>query len=416
MLLVSEVSQDRLILDDARIVDPVSGELSDEVTITIADGRIAAIGSAGEGEAGRRISLRGLVVLPGLIDCHVHVTACTADEASLRSMSPAYVTAWAAQSLYQMLMRGFTTVRDATGADQGLAAAVSEGLFIGPRLLFCGPGLTQTGGHADHRGPSDHSPAANSAYPSHAIVCDGEAEVRLATREVLRSGADHVKMMLSGGVASPTDRVESTQFSMGEIRAAVEEADAADRYVLGHAYSARAVNRSLEAGVRSIEHGNLLDDSSIDLFLRHAAFLVPTLVTYRVLAEEGEQWGLPARSAAKVHDVLDSGLSSLQLADERGVQIAFGTDLLGGMQRRQSEEFAIRGEVQTPLAVLRAATVTGAKLLRLEDEIGQVKEGFVADLIAVRGNPLEDARVLAEPAENVQLVISRGAIVRSELT
>jgi imidazolonepropionase-like amidohydrolase len=415
MLGGSEPSHSRIILDNARIADPVSGEVSDEATITIADGRIAEIGKGASGQRDRRISLRGLIVLPGLIDCHVHVTACTADEAAVQSMSPAYVTAWAAQSLHEMLMRGFTTVRDATGADHGLAAAVKEGLFIGPRLLFCGPGLTQTGGHADHRGPSDHSQPSNASYPSHGIVCDGVEEVRRAAREVLRSGADHVKMMLSGGVASPSDRVNSAQFSMGEIHAAVEEAEAADRYVLGHAYSARAINRGLEGGVRSIEHGNLLDDSSIDLFLRHAAFLVPTLVTYRALATEGEQWGLPARSAAKVHDVLDSGLSSLQRADERGVQIAFGTDLLGGMQRRQSEEFAIRGEVQAPLSVIRAATVTAAKLLRLGEQIGQVKEGFLADLIAVRGNPLEDVAVLADPTQNVRLVISGGAIRRSEV-
>jgi imidazolonepropionase-like amidohydrolase len=312
-----------------------------------------------------------------------------------------------------MLMRGFTTVRDAAGADHGLAAALDEGLLVGPRLLFGGAALTQTGGHGDTRGPSDHGPASSIAYPSQGVVCDGEAEVRRAAREVLRSGADHVKIMLSGGVASPTDRVGSTQFSIGEIRAVVEEAEAADRYVLGHAYSAAAINRGLGAGVRSIEHGNLLDNSSIELFVRHAAFLVPTLVTYRVLAVEGEKWGLPARSVAKVHDVLDSGLSSLQRADAGGVQIAFGTDLLGGMQRCQSEEFAIRGEVQAPLAVLQAATVNAAKLLRLEDEIGQVKEGFAADLIAVRGNPLEDAAVLADPTKNVQLVVSRGAIVRS---
>jgi imidazolonepropionase-like amidohydrolase len=314
-----------------------------------------------------------------------------------------------------MLMRGFTTVRDATGADHGLSMAVADGLFSGPRLLFGGPALTQTGGHGDHRGPSDHGPAADARYPSKGLVCDGEADVRRAAREVLRTGADHIKMMLSGGIASPSDRVESTQFSSGEIRAVVEEASAADRYVMGHAYSAAAVNRALEAGVRSIEHGNFLDDGSLELLMRHEAFLVPTLVTYRALAEEGSKWGLPPRSVDKVQVVLDSGLTSLERADRRGVQIVFGTDLLGGMQRRQSEEFAIRAEVQAPLSVIRAATVTGAKLLRLDSEIGQVKEGFVADIVAVRGNPLEDVRILARPETNVAFVMSRGRVVRSDL-
>ena len=403
------------ILDDARILDPLSGEISDPTGVTIVNDRIVAIGRREGTPPGRSISLKGLIVLPGLIDCHVHVTACSADESSIAGISPAYVTAWAARSLHHMLMRGFTTVRDADGADHGLSSAVRDGLFIGPRLLFGGPALTQTGGHADHRGPSDHGPATDSRYPSHGIVCDGDAEVRRAARNVLRSGADHIKIMLSGGIASPTDRVESTQFSLDEIRAVVEEASAADRYVLGHAYSARAVNRGLEAGVRSIEHGNFLDGRSIDLFVNHEAFLVPTLVTYRALSEEGDRWGLPARSAAKVQVVLDAGLTSLQRAESGGVQIALGTDLLGGMQRRQSEEFAIRGQVQSALSVIRAATVNGARLVRLESEIGQVKEGFVADIVAVRGNPLADIGILADPATNVVFVMRGGEVVRSLL-
>jgi len=169
-------------------------------------------------------------------------------------------------------------------------------------------------------------------------VCDGVAEVRRAAREELRRGAFHIKIMLSGGVASPTDRVDSTQFSVEEIRAAVEEATAANRYVMGHAYTSRAINRGLECGVRSIEHGNLMDESSIPLFLSHQAFYVPTLVTYSALAEDGRAAGLPEDSYRKVFDVLDAGLRALELADRAGVQIAFGTDLLGPMHAHQSRE------------------------------------------------------------------------------
>lgn len=411
-----ERNQDAItVLHDARILDPLLGAISDPSRVTIVGDRIAEIGRSAANSSGHSISLKGCVVLPGLIDCHVHVTACTADESTMTTISPSYVTAWAGRSMYDMLRRGFTTVRDATGADHGLSDAVNDGLLIGPRLLFGGAALTQTGGHGDHRGPSDHSRAAGARYPSHGIVCDGEAEVRRAARNVLRTGADHIKMMLSGGIASPTDRVESVQFSVQEIRAAVEEATFADRYVMGHAYSASAVNRGLEAGVRSIEHGNFLDDRSIELLLSQRAFLVPTLVTYKALAEEGARWGLAPRSAAKVNAVLESALSALERADQGGVQIAFGTDLLGGMQRRQSEEFAIRAEVQSSLSVIRAATVHGARLVRLEDQIGQVKEGFAADVIAVRGNPLDDVRVLAEPDQNVVFVMARGRLVRSNL-
>ncbi len=399
-------------LTNARVLDPVSGSLGSPMTITVSAGTIVAIEEGRPGGDGRCIDLTGLVVLPGLIDCHVHVTAFSADEASLSRSSASYVTAQAARSMAAMLQRGFTTVRDGTGADWGLAAAVAEGLLPGPRLLFCGPSLTQTGGHADHRGPSDHSAPTGPAFPSHGIVCDGEAEVRRAAREVLRAGADHVKIMLSGGVASPTDRVDSTQFSASEIAAVVEEATAAGRYVMGHAYPAAAINRGLVAGVRSIEHGNLLDDSSLALFTARGAYLVPTLVTYRALVAEGDRWGLPPQSAAKVRDLFEQGLLALERADRAGVAIAFGTDLLGGMQRHQSEEFAIRAQVQSPLAVLQSATVVGAKLLGLEHCVGQIRQGYAADLIAVDGNPLDRIEILAEPERSLRLVMRDGRIVR----
>lgn len=402
-------------LDNACILDPVSGETSSPMTITVVDHRITEVMDADPTQAGDHIDLAGLVVLPGLIDCHVHVTAFSADEARILDASPSYVAVKATKSMHEMLMRGFTTVRDAAGADYGLADAVAEGLVLGPRLMFGGPGLTQTGGHADHRTAGQHGSPQGSRFPSHGIVCDGKSQVRRAARDLLRMGANHIKMMLSGGVASPTDRVESTQFTAGEIRTVVAEAEAAGRYVMGHAYPASAVNRGLEAGVRSIEHGNLLDDTSIELFVRMNAFLVPTLITYQALADEGEKWGLPTASTAKVQDLLERGLDALRRADHGGVQIAFGTDLLGGMQRLQSEEFALRGTVQSPLAVVQSATITGARLLGLDGVIGQIKPGFDADLIAVAGNPLDHIGLLADPAHNVKLVMRAGAVVRSEL-
>lgn len=402
-------------LNNARVLDPTSGETSAPMTITVVDKRIAEVKKTDSAQAYDHIDLAGLVVMPGLIDCHVHVTAFSADEARITDASPSYVTAKAVKSMHEMLMRGFTTVRDAAGADYGLAAAVDEGLILGPRLLFGGPGLTQTGGHADHRTAGQHDCPQGSRFPSHGLVCDGKSQVRRAARDLLRMGADHIKMMLSGGVASPTDRVGSTQFSAGEIRTVVAEAEAAGRYVMGHAYPAAAINRGLEAGVRSIEHGNLLDDTSIGLFVRMKAFLVPTLITYRALAEEGEKWGLPAASTAKVQDLLERGLDALRRADQGGVQVAFGTDLLGGMQRLQSEEFSLRGKVQSPLAVIQSATITGARLLGLEGMIGEIRPGFAADLIAVTENPLDRIDVLADPARNVRLVMRAGEVVRNEL-
>jgi imidazolonepropionase-like amidohydrolase len=221
--------------------------------------------------------------------------------------------------------------------------------------------------------------------------------------------------MLSGGVASPTDRVDSTQFSEDEIAAVVEEATAAHRYVTGHAYTAEAINRGLRLGVRCIEHGNLLDQASLDLFVSNDAFLVPTLVTYERLSTEGPEHGLPAASAAKVQDVLDAGLGALEAAHRAGVNLALGTDLLGGMHRAQCEEFRIRARVQPSVDVVRAATSNAARLLNMEGLIGVVAPGAHADLLVVDENPLDDVTVLARPEQHLRLVMARGRVHSTRL-
>jgi imidazolonepropionase-like amidohydrolase len=221
--------------------------------------------------------------------------------------------------------------------------------------------------------------------------------------------------MLSGGVASPTDRIDSTQYSMEELRAVVEEARAANRYVTGHAYTAAAVNRGLEAGVGCIEHGNLMDASSVELFRSTGAFYVPTLATYAALAAEGLEQGMPAAQHAKVFEVLDAGLGALELAHRAGLPIVYGTDLLGGMHRRQLTELTLRSQVQPAAEVLRSATTVAARLLRLEGRVGVVAPGAWADLLVVDGNPLEDLEVLTDPARNLRLVMAAGRIHRNDL-
>ena len=353
--------------------------------------------------------------MPGLIDAHVHVTAVTADLAALEGWSPAYVTAQAAGVLRGMLDRGFTTVRDVAGADFGLAAAVEEGLLPGPRLLFGGKALSQTGGHGDLRPAGRVALDQHPCCPTLTVVADGVPEVRRAAREQLRRGAHHVKVMLSGGVASPTDRIDSVQFSMEELRAVVEEAAAANRYVTGHAYTAEAVNRGLEAGVRCIEHGNLMDDSSVARLRETGAFYVPTLATYAATAEEGLEHGFPADQHRKVFEVLDAGLGALELAHRAGVPIVYGTDLLGGMHRRQLTELTLRAEVQPAAEVLRSATTVAARLLGLQGRVGVVAPGAFADLLLVDGNPLERLALLTEPERHLRLVMKAGAIHRQEL-
>ncbi|MCO1574422.1 amidohydrolase family protein [Crossiella sp. SN42] len=399
-----------LLLRDGLVLDVRTGEYR-EASIRCADGRIAEIAPRlSAPDQVRVLDLAGAVVLPGLIDAHVHVTAATAALNELPAWSPSYVAAHAARIMRSMLLRGFTTVRDAAGADYGLADAQAEGLITGPRLAFCGKALSQTGGHGDLRGRGTAQADGHPCCAGLGRVADGVDAVRVAARDELRKGAHHLKVMASGGVASPTDRIDSTQYSPAELRAVVEEAEAANRYVAAHAYTARAVNRALEAGVRSIEHGNLIDDRSVELFREREAFLVPTLVTYWALKQEGAAHGLPEPSQRKIDEVLNGGLRALERAARGGVRLVYGSDLLGGMHRHQNHEFRLRREVQQPIDIIRAATTTAADLLCLPGEIGTVDVGAHADLLVLDRDPLADIGALADPTHITQ-VIQGGAIV-----
>lgn len=403
-------------LRGARVLDVVEGVYRDDHDVLIRDGRISAVEQGLRADGVPVAELSGRTLLPGFIDCHVHLLAVTADLASLHTAAPMYVAAQAAVLMREMLARGFTTVRDNAGADYGLAQAQADGLLPGPRVFFCGRALSQTGGHGDSRRRGQYVIDTHPGCAAMTRVVDGVDAIRQAAREELRNGAHHIKIMVSGGVASPTDEVDSTQYSLDEIRAVVEEAQAAGKYVSAHAYPGAAISRAVRCGVRSIEHGNLLDRESLELMVEHGTFLTPTLTTYWALKAEGPQWGLPPESHAKVDAVLDAGLEALRLAHEAGVKLCYGTDCLGGMQRHQLREFAIRAQVQPAIEVIRAATVNAAELLGRPGQLGVIGEGAHADLVVVDGDPLADISVLV-PDDGVQpAVIQGGKVVSGSLS
>ncbi|MGA7173757.1 MAG: amidohydrolase family protein [Candidatus Dormiibacterota bacterium] len=406
----------RVIFQGASVLEPERGTLRSNCHVVIEDGLVSEVDQGPtSATADRVIDLHGAVLMPGLIDCHVHVTVVTSDVWGMAEWSPAYVTARASHVLRGMLHRGFTTVRDVGGCDFGLARAVEEGYLEGPRVVYGGKMLSQTGGAGEWRGPGRVVYDPHYYTPTLATLCDGVAEVRKAAREEIRRGAAHLKVYLSGAVDAPSDRVDSTQFSLEEIRAVVEEAEAANIYVAGHAYTSRAINRGLQSGVRSIEHGNLMDASSPPLFLAHQAYYVPTLVTYHALAQHGREQGVPAEALAKLPSVQEGGLHALELCHRAGVSIAYGSDLLGEMHREQNLEFALRSEVQPAADILRSATSVGARLLGLEGLAGQIVEGAWADLLVVDVNPIEDVKVLSQPERHLKLVMKAGRVVRDEL-
>lgn len=399
-----------LLITNARYLDASAGEYR-EGNIKVLNGTIAEIGPDLAAAGLDTLDASGKFVLPGLIDCHVHVTAATADLTQLGEWSPNYAALHTAKLMGDMLDRGFTTVRDVAGADFGLHDAQAEGLLRGPRLFFGGKALSQTGGHADPRPRGRAAHDGGYCCPHIGRLADGVDQVRQAARDELRKGAHHIKIMAGGGVASPTDRIDSTQYSISEIEAAVEEATAANRYVTAHAYTGRAINRALRAGVRGIEHGNLLDDESLELFQEHNAFLTMNLVTYWALEREGRDFGLSQENWEKVAEVLDGGYEALGRAHEAGVNLAYGSDLLGGMQAHQAKEFSIRGKIQPAIDVIRSATTTAAALLQREGQLGVIAPGAHGDFVITSEDPLADLSVLADT--RLDFVIQDGSVVRS---
>ena len=402
----------RVSIDNVVLLEPAA-EARVEGHMVIEDGVIREVSSSPGNNVDIRIDGRGKTVIPGLIDCHVHVTAATADFPALRRWSPAYTTVRALTILSAMIRRGFTTVRDAGGADWGLAQAIQQGHAVGPRLRYCGQAISQTGGHGDMREPGDVVHDVCHCAAGLGRIADGVAAVRTACRDEIRKGATHIKIMASGGVSSTTDRLDSTQFSMEELRASVEEAEAANIYVMAHAYTARAINRALEAGIRSIEHGNYLDQSSCDLFKQHEAYFVPTLATYFALPKEGLAAGLHPSMVAKIGDTLDRGLEALELAHNSGVSIAYGTDLLGEMQKWQLHEFALRREVVGIANALRSATSDAARLLNMEGQVGTLAPGAFADVLLLDQDPLEVLDTLENLEQHLSKVLVGGSVVYS---
>ncbi len=323
-------------------------------------------------------------------------------------------------------MRGFTTVRDTGGGDWGMKQASETGLVEGPRLFIAGQSITQTGGHGDFRRRTQDEVGCPccSALSYMARIVEGVLEMLKAVRDELRKGADHIKLMVSGGVASPHDPLESLQFRIDEIEAACQEANNWGRYVCAHAYSAEAIRRAVAAGVRTIEHGNFLDEAAATLMAQRKAFLVPTLVTYDAMYRRGREFGLTETNLRKNDEVRQAGLRSLEIARSAGVEIGFGSDLLGQLQVDQSREFLIRQEgPETPLDILRAATLTNARILQragipgkeVLDALGELVPGTCADLIVVDGDPLQNLDLLQNQGAHIPAIMKNGRFYKNLL-
>jgi imidazolonepropionase-like amidohydrolase len=402
-----------LLIRAGRIFDGDALRPEHGLLISVRDGRIVSIRAAENWDSGgvpvETIDASGLTVLPGLIDAHFHPVSSTFDIGAIDRAPPSLRALDARQHLEAALRRGFTTVRDAGGADIGLVRATEQGLIRGPRLLVAGKAISQTGGHGDMR-PADLAPVCNCGYRGAlSVVVDGPDQMRAAARDQLRQGANHIKIFVSGGVLSPTDPIWMNQFTDAEIQVAVEEAATRNTYVMAHAHTAYAVRRCVRNGVRSIEHGTFMDRQSADEVAAAGAFVVPTISIVDSIRQG--PIALPPAALEKLAANSDKSAASVEHCVSAGVKLGFGTDLFGALRDRQADEFTARGRIQKPIDVLRSATRVNAELLNLTGQIGELSPGACADLIAVEGNPLSDLKIMADPERFLKLVIRDGKVI-----
>ena len=401
---------------NGKLFDGLAAETRDGLEVLVEGDRIKEISDTRiSASNARAVDLSGRTLMPGLIDAHFHAVAADPNIGHVENMPSSLIAQYSRGFFEASLQRGFTTIRDAGGADYGLARAIETGLIAGPRLFYSGRALSQTGGHGDFR-PYEQEHALCSCGLGARVfsrIVDGVPEVRRAARDELRKGAAQIKIMASGGVASPSDPTWVLQFSEEEIRAVVWEAHSWRTYVMAHAYTPEAIRRCIEYGVRSIEHGNLIDADTAAYAAQQGAFVVPTLCTYDALSKHGPALGFPKVSLDKLDSVRTAGLEALELLRGAGVKIGFGTDLLGSMHEHQLSEFAIRAQVLPAADILRQATSINAELLNRSGELGVVAAGALADLIVVDGDPVADIGLLSGQGEAVLMVMKGGAVYKN---
>jgi imidazolonepropionase-like amidohydrolase len=353
--------------------------------------------------------------MPGLIDAHVHAGNIEVVLDKTTALPPAVYVLETARNLERDLQLGFTTLRDAGGLDYSFREAIKRGLIAAPRVLLSVNMLTQSGGHGDKRGIAREANVPRNSIGVYPEICDGPDMVRRAAREALRRGADQIKVMADGGVASPSDKMGQWQYEVDELRAAVQVAKAAGTYVMAHCYSDEAVNNCIEAGIKTIEHGNLVGPETAARMAAAGTYMVPTLTVIHVLAEYGAGEGLDDFILGKLRQVIPRMMEGLEAAYRAGVRIGSGSDIIGPFQYMKGREFGYKAEIMTPMETLVSATRTNAEMLGLLDELGTVEADKLADLIVVSGNPLDDLGLFRDDRDGVDLVMKEGRIYKDRL-
>jgi imidazolonepropionase-like amidohydrolase len=410
-----------VLLTNARIFDGQNGDCPEGQHVLIDGGQIREISDkpirSGQAQV---IDVGGRTLMPGMIDAHIHAYASDVNVQKVDAAGEAYRTAHAVRMLGHALDSGFTTVRDIGGGDYGLWRAIEDRMIRAPRFFYAGRILSMTGGHGDFRQMAEsrhtHGYCSCGSYNCICVVADGVEECIKAVREELRRGAHCIKIMGSGGVASPTDPIWMNQYREDEVRAIVNETTERRTYTAAHCHPASAIRRSVEFGVRCIEHGTLIDEATAQFVAAKGAYVVPTMVIIFVLVELGKKLGFPPQSQEKAEYAFRQALEGMQIMSKAGVKMGFGTDLLGETYNQQCREFTIRREVFSPLEILRQATSVNAEIMQQKDLLGCVKVDAHADLLVVDGDPLTDINLLAASGAHLRLIMRGGEIVKNQLS
>ena len=393
--------------------------LQPSFSVSVKDGLIASVSATpiDRGDA-TVVDVGGRTLMPGLIDAHAHIVGLSLTPKNI-AYPAAEIAIASANYLRNCLMDGYTTIREAGGADHATARLLAEGHIVGPRLFYSGKALTQTGGGADFRTPDEEIDPCGHVGPfsNMSVIADGTDEVRKAAREELRKGATQIKLFASGGVVFPAeDHATRYEFSDAELRAAVEEAAARDTYVMAHVYTDEGVRRCLKAGVRSIEHANFVTEETVAMMAECGAFYVPTFISLVQRVESAAETHLPDAIVDNLRRTIARGRQVYAWAKKHKVPIGFGTDLWGPeAQKSQLREFEMRRDVDTPADILRSATATNAELLMEKGRLGAIAEGARADLLVVEGDPLADLGVLMDPQKHLKFIMKDGVVYKNEL-
>jgi imidazolonepropionase-like amidohydrolase len=419
-----------ILFTNVNVFDGVNEELIENANVFVVGNRIAEVSTEPLAAANARIiDGGGRTLMPGLIDSHVHLMINDAPHVSIYEKPWAYVGAQAVAGAEAMLLRGFTTVRDVGGPVVGLKTAIDQGLVKGPRVLPSGAFISQTSGHGDLATSSAKLSPYFTGIPDKStlfgwgFVADGVPEVQKAAREILRTGASQIKVMAGGGVSSYFDPLDTTQYTLEELKAIVTEAEHWGTYVAAHAYTDAAVQMCIDAGIKSIEHGPFLTEKTLKRMAKEDVWLSPQAYLFGMTPEDLNIVGTPAE--LKMRQVNSDSDVVMKLAGKLGVKVAWGTDLFGPLDKQalQPLEFRARARYFSNVDILRQATSLNAELLKLsglrhpytEGALGVIEEGAYADIILVDGNPLDDIELMVDPATNFRLIMKDGVIHKNTL-